>query len=60
VRGYLRQRGIRPVIPTRTNQRPHPHFDRATYRHGTSPRSFDSRYFGPLAITSVLERIRRI
>jgi transposase len=32
VRRYLRQRGIRAVIPTRSNQRPHPHFDRRTYR----------------------------
>jgi transposase len=32
VRRYLRRRGIRPVIPTRSNQRPNPQFDRATYR----------------------------
>lgn len=32
VRRYLRQRGIRAVIPTRRDQRAHPHFDRATYR----------------------------
>lgn len=32
VRRYLRARGIRAVIPTRSNQRPRPHFDRAEYR----------------------------
>lgn len=32
VRRYLRRRGIRPVIPTRSNQRPHPHFDKPSYR----------------------------
>lgn len=32
VRHYLRQRGIRAVIPTRSNQRAHPQFDRHTYR----------------------------
>jgi transposase len=32
VRRYLRQRGIRAVIPTRKDQRPNPHFDRATDR----------------------------
>jgi transposase len=32
VRRYLRQRGIRPVIPTRKDQRPNPRFDRRAYR----------------------------
>lgn len=32
VRRYLRRRGIRPVIPTRSNQRAHPHFDQPSYR----------------------------
>jgi len=32
IRRYLRRRGIRPVIPTRSNQRPNPRFDRPTYR----------------------------
>ena len=32
VRAYLRRRGIQPVIPTRSNQRPNPHFDAATYK----------------------------
>jgi transposase len=32
VRRYLRQRGIRAVIPTRSNQRAHSQFDRQTYR----------------------------
>jgi transposase len=32
IRGYLRRRGIRAVIPTREDQRPNPRFDRATYR----------------------------
>jgi len=32
VRRYLRRRGIRPVIPTRSNQRAHPRFDTPTYR----------------------------
>jgi transposase len=32
VRQYLRRRGIRAVIPTRSNQRAHPQFDRQTYR----------------------------
>lgn len=32
IRRYLRRRGIRPVIPTRKNQRPHPAFDKGTYR----------------------------
>ena len=32
VRRYLRRRGIRAVIPTRTDQRPSPRFDRTTYR----------------------------
>ena len=32
VRAYLRRRGILPVIPTRSNQRTNPRFDRATYK----------------------------
>ena len=32
VRTYLRRRGIGAVIPTRRDQRPNPHFDRAAYR----------------------------
>ena len=32
VRGYLRKRGIRAVIPTRKDQRPNPQFDKETYR----------------------------
>ena len=32
VRRYLRRRGIRPVIPTRSNQRAHPRFDKPSYR----------------------------
>ena len=32
VRRYLRRRGIRAVIPTRSNQRAHPRFDKPTYR----------------------------
>lgn len=32
VRGYLRRRGIRAVIPTRKDQKPNPRFDKATYR----------------------------
>ena len=32
VRVYLRRRGIGAVIPTKTNQRRNPHFDRAAYR----------------------------
>ena len=32
VRGYLRRRGIRAVIPTRKDQRPNPRFDKPTYR----------------------------
>jgi transposase len=32
IRRYLRRRGIRAVIPTRSNQRPNPHFDRTAYR----------------------------
>lgn len=32
VRRYLRRRGIRAVIPTRSDQRQHAAFDRATYR----------------------------
>lgn len=32
VRRYLRRRGIRPVIPTRKDQRANPRFDKATYR----------------------------
>jgi len=31
-RRALRRRGIRPIIPTRKNQRPNPRFDRAAYR----------------------------
>jgi transposase len=31
-RRRLRQRRIRPVIPSKSNQRRQPHFDRATYR----------------------------
>ena len=31
-RAELRRRGIRPVIPTRKDQRPDPRFDRAAYR----------------------------
>jgi transposase len=32
VRRYLRRRGIKPVIPTRKDQRRSPHFDNPTYR----------------------------
>ena len=32
VRRYLRRRRIGAVIPTRKDQRPNPHFDRAAYR----------------------------
>jgi transposase len=32
VRRYLRRRGIRAVIPTRKDQRPHPQFDTQRYR----------------------------
>ena len=32
LRAYLRRRGIRPVIPTRKDQRVNPRFDKATYR----------------------------
>ena len=32
VRAYLRRRGIGAVIPTRSDQRPHPRFDRGAYR----------------------------
>ncbi len=32
VRGYLRKRGIRPVIPTRKDQRRNPKFDKEAYR----------------------------
>ena len=32
IRRYLRQRGIRAVIPTRKDQKPNPKFDRETYR----------------------------
>jgi transposase len=32
VRRELRRRGIRAVIPTRSNERRNPHFDRAAYR----------------------------
>ncbi len=32
VRGYPRRRGIRAVIPTRTDQRSNPRFDKETYR----------------------------
>jgi transposase len=32
VRSYLRGRGMGRIIPTRTDQRRHPHFDRAAYR----------------------------
>ena len=31
-RRELRRRGIRAVIPTKKDQRPNPHFDRAAYR----------------------------
>ena len=32
IRRYLRRRGIRAVIPTKSNQRANPHFDRTAYR----------------------------
>lgn len=32
VQRYLRQRGIQAIIPTRSNQRANPHFDKPTYR----------------------------
>jgi transposase len=32
IRTWLRDRGVRPVIPTRSDQRPDLHFDRASYR----------------------------
>lgn len=32
IRRYLRRCGVRAVIPTRSNQRPQPRFDRARYR----------------------------
>lgn len=32
VRRWLRRRGIAPVIPTRSDQRPDPRFDRDAYR----------------------------
>jgi len=32
IRHYLRRRHIKAVIPTRSNQREHPAFDRETYR----------------------------
>ena len=31
-RGEVRRRGIGPVIPTKTDERPNPRFDRAAYR----------------------------
>ena len=31
-RRALRRRGIRPIIPTKKNQRPNPRFDRTAYR----------------------------
>jgi transposase len=32
VRRYLRQHGIQPVIPTKSNERPQRYFDRELYR----------------------------
>lgn len=32
VRGYLRRRGIKAVIPRKANERRNPRFDRAAYR----------------------------
>lgn len=32
IRSTLRRRGIQPVIPTRSNERPDPDFDRDAYR----------------------------
>jgi transposase len=32
IRNWLRARGVRPVIPTRSDQRPDQRFDRGSYR----------------------------
>jgi len=36
VRSWLRERGIRPVIPSRRDQRPDPGFERSSTASGTS------------------------